>query len=297
MESMSLRRILVGLLIWIATCAPLSAQTYLQVTDVVETHRMGATAQTEFSRKIGLGKDSAKKNSFDVTVADILPSGCRLLSPLSSRMDITGLDCQKHPVTIAQKKIGKVTHLRLGFKGIPTLVKNRDCCDCSGECGRACSVEFTYRASMPGKPEGMGRVVCSVVPAYIHRDRYSRIRVSMEADGTPLKDAILLVAIPKKIQGAEVRLGNHSSGLRSSALVARGIGLTSRRGIGKQTFFVELDVKPTGQGTICLADFVKLEGRMPKPVRPVPSLERVSTAAPDQVTYAVTKCDLLIATK
>lgn len=294
MKNLHIGRWLLGLLVLLASTVPSSAQTYIHVTDVIETGRSGAAQINRFFRKIELGMDSDKKKSFDATISDKMPKGCKLLAPSPGRTQITGLDDQKHTLTVAMDKVGGTTKLQFGLKGVPTIVKNRRCCECSGECGRACTIGFTYRTSVVALPGGLGKLSCAVAPTQIRVNRVSRIRINMVVDGTPLKDAVLQLKIPDSVQGAQIRLAKHSTGLKSVAPEMRQTELATRPGVGNQSFFVELEVRPSKPCKLVLPDFVKLEGKLTKPIRPLPTLNSPSKVVREQTSFSVVKSDLVI---
>lgn len=283
--------LLLSLLMAWALALPAIGQTHLQVVDIVEIRQTGSSSRTEFSRQIGLGVDSPKKSSFDAAVTDLLPAGIKLLSPSPGKTQITGLDAHKHPVSLVVKKTSKATEMRMGFENIPTLPQHSQCCDCSNDCDRACSIQYTYRTTAHSGSSGLGSLACSVSPSRIPTGKLSRVRITMKADATALKDAILEVDVPESSKGTTIKLHKAPPSLCPTSRFRR-IGLSSRPGVRRQSFVVELDVRPARKGRVDLIDCVRLEGLMSKPVRPMPRLDGGVKYTCDHSTYSALKYSL-----
>lgn len=270
----------------------------LQTIDILEVTKTGSALESKLSRRIGVGMDAQAKTTFGAKVVDLLPVGCRLLSPGPCTTEVRGLDGRKHPVTLSSKSTGQGTELSLVFVGLPALPQGEKCCGCSGGCGRACSIEYTYYTTCGGDPTKWGDLSINPVPVHIPVKKSSKVSIAVKATKVNARDTVVVITIPAKAGGADIRVKSYSTSLRVVGSGGSGsIRLATKRGVGNTKLSVTLLVTPSGPGKIMIPGFAELAGRIPQHLRTSPAIVGQAGTPQDHQTYLRVRQALVLVAK
>lgn len=270
---------------------------HLSVSDVVMFRQTGSKWQADYSRKVGLGMDISAGKTFSASLVDILPKGCKLISPKPGIINISTLRGKKCPVKVESKSIGQTTRLWIGFTDLPGLPKGQECCSCDGSCGRACSIEMIYKTRQMSMPPSSGYIICSASPSTIRVGKVNRVKVTIEARNISLTEAAVAVSIPQTVNSASITVKNHASILQSIVSSGSITRFASRRGIKKELFTLELDVKPTKAGKTTISSLAELVGKSARPLRAAPSLSFGPLASTGHQTFVRVAGNLVLNSK
>lgn len=279
------------LLACFAIAAPPSGKAsawHLQTIDVVTMTKDGAEWDAQLTRQLGIGMDGKPGTTFDAVLVDRLPSGMHLLSPDPGTLHPRAVDGSACPLTLSVHHAQKAESVQLDFHRLPTLPEGKQCCDCTtcgGNCGRACSVNFSYCTSAACPPGQAGTVQVSSSVLSLQAGKTGTVVLYITARPVKLRDTTLRVTIPDAVNGAKIHLKRYSPALHRVSSAPRLTRLATKKPFLTISLTIELAVTPSKAGTITLSDFAELYGLSNTPVRSAPCMLNAPHVVAEHKTY------------
>jgi hypothetical protein len=258
---------------------------YLQTTDELQISLTGNSWQAQLTRRMGIGSDARKPMSFNAILVDFLPIGIHLLSPQPGSMQITALDGKEHPMNISTQQEPNGTNLTLAFRDLPTLPTGEQCCDCSGDCDRACSAEFSYITNACYTPGQWGTLRIESSVKSITVGKATAVRLMLQAMSKSLDDPTLVVTFPAEVNGAKIVVKGYSPVLHSIQSPSKLTCLTIQHAFTGGVVYIDLDITPTKVGNLHLEGLAEIDGQLSKPIRSVPRVTNASIVNSTQITH------------
>lgn len=259
---------------------------YVQEIDNFTVQMSSGGAQAVFyMQKLGIGVNAKEGRNFtaDVTLKDAIPSGDSLYYPQQNPMEIRTLHGKPYSIFWTKNN----NQLSFDLKNVPTVVLDHvgSCCDCDGECGGGCSVEFYYQSTSRVSPAEWAEITIDVdCPDGLQPKKRGVLHIDLSINNKLLDTADVRIVVPRILEGLELELAEMPGGFEK---VDNDRWLLLSKEIMKGSERISFDLALTADrtGRLRLPKIVQVMGSFDELVYPRAEVETEKTLERTEKTY------------
>lgn len=223
-----------------------------------------ASNKMTLEQRIGIGINDERKEKYTIPVVlkDRVPSDFRVISPKEGTGKVQTIYSKPIAQTFSIEKTNNSQILRFDLKDVPAVDPDAEsgCCACNSECGGACSVELSYKASGNLKQQ-WAKINYIGEPKVLKFGEKNIVVVTVNVENRSLQKPVLVIRVPRRIRETQIDIASIPSGftkredLRQTILEANIINT-------QKQIAVPLLITPMQKGQLTFPDSIEIDGSL-----------------------------------